>query len=399
MRHEKEENYKQNYSIEPSRSYFSKNPGGKIEPSSFNSNLKSNAIYFYWYVYKKSLESDEILNKLKLPEFYTIKFNSETNLKEPKEKALEKVEEWVLNTDNTKLSELQKLLKNIDLKKNGIINEIKGKTIAIKDLTEEDLKYIEEVFQLIKFDIVSENVNFYNFSTGQKIMISYFGILVKNYLNCLRKECKNKKAVVMIDEVETSFHPQWQKDFLYYLLKFIEELKLNDFYSHLILVTHSPFIISDLPKENIIFLDKDENGKCKVVDGLKEKKETFGANIHTLLSDSFFMEDGFIGKFAESKINEVINYLNNKKSKINTDEEAQKIINIIGEPIIKKELQRMLDSKRLKKVNNIDEKIKQLEYELEILKKHQSQNIKNELLDRGKREYFTKKKDGKNNNN
>jgi len=111
------------------------------------------------------------------------------------------------------------------------------------------------------------------------------------------------------------------------------------------------------------------------------------------------MENGLIGKFAENKINQVIKYLNRDESEIKTDEEAQRIINIIGEPILKKELQRMLDSKKLEKVNNIDEKIKLLEYELEILKRHQSKQIKNELLDRGKREYFLKKQDEKDNNN
>ena len=243
----------------------------------------------------------------------------------------------------------------------------------------------------------SENgMSFLNLCTGQKILISYFGLLLKYFIS---KKEKFDNSIVLIDEVEVYLHPEWQKKFIFYLITFIQEFGLDNFYSQLILATHSPFIISDLPKENIIFLDKDENGKCIVVDGLNEKKETFGANIHTLLSDSFFMEDGLIGEFAKSKIDDVIKYLNNEESKIKNDDEAQRIINIIGEPIIKKELQRMLDSKRLKKINNIDEKIKQLEYELEILKKYQSQNIKNELIDRGKKEYFLKKKDEKDNNN
>jgi len=165
---------------------------------------------------------------------------------------------------------------------------------------------------------------------------------------------KGDTIFMYFDEIINFFHPNWQKQFINIFIEFLQE-NYQEYNFHIILTTHSPFIISDLPKENIIFLDKDENGKCKVVDGLKEKKETFGANIHTLLSDSFFMENGFIGKFAESKINEVIKYLNNdEESEIKTDEKAQKIINIIGEPIIKKELQRMLDSKSLKKVNEIN---------------------------------------------
>jgi len=164
------------------------------------------------------------------------------------------------------------------------------------------------------------------------------------------KNNNKENLFIIFDEIENSFHPLWQKNFIYIIINFIKKIKdINKI--NLIFLSHSPFIISDLPKENIIFLDKDENGKCKVIDGLNEKKETFGANIHTLLSDSFFMEDGLIGKFAENKINEVIKYLNEETSEIKTDEEAQKIINIIGEPILKKELQRMLDSKKLEKIN------------------------------------------------
>ena len=117
---------------------------------------------------------------------------------------------------------------------------------------------------------------------------------------------------------------------------------------HLIITSHSPFILSDIPKENIIFM-KDGKNVSKDIE-----IDTFGANIHTLLTHAFFMEDGLIGDFAEEQINEVIKYLNNEDSEINTDKQAQKIINIIGEPIIKKELQRKLDSKRLKKTNEID---------------------------------------------
>ncbi|WP_244939593.1 hypothetical protein [Caminibacter pacificus] len=98
--------------------------------------------------------------------------------------------------------------------------------------------------------------------------------------------------------------------------------------------------------------------------------ETFGANIHTLLTHGFFMEDGLMGGYAKSKIDEVIKYLNNEESKIASDEEAQKIINIIGEPIIKKELQRKLDSKKLNKINEIEEKITILKERLEILRKN-----------------------------
>ena len=66
------------------------------------------------------------------------------------------------------------------------------------------------------------------------------------------------------------------------------------------------------------------------------------------------MEDGLMGEFAKSKIDDVINYLHDRESTIKSDDEAQKLIHIIGEPIVKNQLQRMLDSRRLKKVDRID---------------------------------------------
>ena len=84
------------------------------------------------------------------------------------------------------------------------------------------------------------------------------------------------------------------------------------------------------------------------------------------------MQDGLMGEFAKSKIEDVINYLNDKESTINSNDEAQKLLNIIGEPIIKNQLQRMLDSKRLSKIDKIDlieKQIKELQEDLKKVKR------------------------------
>jgi len=105
------------------------------------------------------------------------------------------------------------------------------------------------------------------------------------------------------------------------------------------------------------------------------------------------MEDGLMGAFAKGKIDEVIDYLNGKDTKIKDDDEAQKLVNIIGEPIVKNQLQRMLDSKRLSKIDAINEKIKNMSYELEILKEHQTKIVQDELRNRGKKQYKQRLKD------
>ncbi len=230
-----------------------------------------------------------------------------------------------------------------------------------------------EYLELIRLNKDKERIDL---SSGEQIILMYLYAI------------QFQKGIFLIDEIDLYLHPEWQKFFLSFIFK-------NTDIKHLVITTHSPFILSDIPKQNIIFLDKDkdENGKCKVVDGLKEKKQTFGANIHTLLSDSFFMEDGLMGAFAKGKIDEVIDYLNGKDTKIKDDDEAQKLVNIIGEPIVKNQLQRMLDSKRLSKIDAINEKIKNMSYELEILKEHQTKIVQDELRNRGKKQYKQRLKD------
>ena len=172
-----------------------------------------------------------------------------------------------------------------------------------------------------------------------------------------------------IDEGESFLHPNWQKKYLSYIVQFIKD-NFPDRKIHVILTTHSPFLLSDIPKQNIIFLDKDEKGNCKVVNGLKEKKQTFGANIHTLLSDSFFMEDGLMGEFAKSKIDGVIKLLN--KDKLNEEEikHCEQIISIIGEPIVKNQLERMLSNKKISYLaKDTREEIEFLKHRIDLLSK------------------------------
>ena len=100
-----------------------------------------------------------------------------------------------------------------------------------------------------------------------------------------------------------------------------------------------------MPKENVIFLEKDkETGLCKNATKDIDIK-TFGANIHTLLSNGFFMSDGLMGEFAKSKISDVIELL--KKEQLSEDEikDCKHIISIIGEPILQKTLEHQLNEK------------------------------------------------------
>ncbi|AOO65736.1 AAA family ATPase [Sulfurospirillum halorespirans] len=207
--------------------------------------------------------------------------------------------------------------------------------------------YIDKYSDFFEFDFFDEkNRQYSSLSHGEKTL---FGQLLNIYYHS--EKSKNDNFLFLFDEPEIALHPNWQKSYIQELSTLTQKLEKN---YHFIFASHSPFLLSDIPKENVIFLEKDKDGRSKNV--TKETKiETFGANIHTLLSHGFFMKDGLIGEFAKEKINKAITILN-KQGKLSKSSLAycEQIISIIGEPILKRQLQRMLDSKRLYKMDEID---------------------------------------------
>lgn len=74
-------------------------------------------------------------------------------------------------------------------------------------------------------------------------------------------------------------------------------------------------------------LDKEDNHTF--VD--EKNKETFGTNIFELYRDSFFLNDGLMGKLAEKKITEIVQDIENRR---NLDNLPLRI-SMIGDPQIR----------------------------------------------------------------
>jgi len=190
------------------------------------------------------------------------------------------------------------------------------KKIEINSSDYNKLFEFQNFSDVIKLEFLSDDCKTIRFSAGEKTVFFY---IVRIYKMLQEIKATEKITILLWDEIELYLHPLWQKRILNIIINFIYIEKLETLL-HIIVTSHSPFLLSDIPKQNIIFLDtyKEEDnevkignqkvGNCKVVDGLKDKKQTFGANIHTLLSDSFFMEDGLMGEFAKGKINEIIDF-------------------------------------------------------------------------------------------
>ena len=149
---------------------------------------------------------------------------------------------------------------------------------------------------------------------------------------------------IILDEAENGLHPLWQKELFNLIIKLLENFK--DLKFLLILTSHSPFIISDIPNENIIFL---KDGKQVYPD-----INTFGANIHTLLANAFFMNNGLMGNFAKEKIDSIIKILDKPRLDDEEIKSCENIISLIGEPILKTKLRQMLNNARIRRIDEID---------------------------------------------
>lgn len=105
---------------------------------------------------------------------------------------------------------------------------------------------------------------------------------------------------VIMEEVELYFHPAYQKQYVNYLVEQIRRSGIKQVKGiNICFVTHSPFILSDIRRSELLCL---EDGSQKSSVGFP----TFGANIHEMLRNPFFMTKGNVGDFAQRIINRII---------------------------------------------------------------------------------------------
>ena len=212
---------------------------------------------------------------------------------------------------------------------------------------------------ILQLEDDKKEIEFEDLSSGEKQLIYSVNTLVYHINNIdsvikRRSKIKYKAVNIILDEIELYFHPEFQRKFINRVIENFARLKLNTLDAiNIICVTHSPFILSDIPNSNIMFLEVDKLEKFVIQ--RKNKRQTFAANIHELLSDGFFMEYTK-GDFAISKINEILNFYSEVKETNQEDiafrdlrdlyltkrEGFISIIEIVGEEYIKKVLQNHL---------------------------------------------------------
>lgn len=158
-----------------------------------------------------------------------------------------------------------------------------------------------------------------------------------------------KNFNIFFDEAEIYYHPEYQRKLIRNIIKLLNRCDLKIDGLNISLVTHSPFILSDISGNSILAL---EDGTVS-----KELNDTLGANIYDLLENQFFMSST-IGEMSNLYIDKIINDCNEKDI---LDEQTYnlyiKFITLLGDSYIKNILEKKLNQKRSK--NDIQ---KQIEY-------------------------------------
>ena len=92
-------------------------------------------------------------------------------------------------------------------------------------------------------------------------------------------------------------------------------------------------MLSDIPQSNVLYL---EDGH--VVDK-SYMQNPFAANVNDILRQSFFLKNGFMGEFAKQKVLKVLDDYKKKKLDAN---EANELVELIGEPLLKDRLSEVM---------------------------------------------------------
>lgn len=129
------------------------------------------------------------------------------------------------------------------------------------------------------------DIPFYKLSSGERQFLFMMSSIIYHVMN-IKSVPTSRVAYrylnIVLDEVEMCFHPEYQRTFIYNLLNAIERLHLNTYCSfNIIITTHSPFLLSDIPQSNVLYM---ENGE--VVDKSK-MQNPFAANVNDILYQSF----------------------------------------------------------------------------------------------------------------
>lgn len=209
------------------------------------------------------------------------------------------------------------------------------KLVKFYDKTE--IEQVREVYPL--------KIEFTNLSSGELQFIKHFS-KINQAINIATLNSNTENVILLLDEPDRFFHPEWSRKYINTLVNLLNNISFDkSFKFQVILTTHSPFMISDIPKNYITCIDvikEKENDMARRL----VSKANFGlmSNFYDLIKNNFFIKYP-IGDFARK----IFDDLKQDIDSLHINNDKLKSINIrislIDDPLIKMKLKEYLEKK------------------------------------------------------
>lgn len=196
------------------------------------------------------------------------------------------------------------------------------------------------------------NFNWRTMSSGERAFLDLFA-RVDHAVSIIDRKISSSNnfrtpdyLYLFFDEGEVGFHLQWQKEYVNILMDILPRIvRLKNVEKQpkmqLIFTTHSPISLSDIPRYNTVYLARNEKGQMHVISENDSPKYSFGANVHEIMYDAFYLKDGFTGNFSKSIIDELFQWLNGEKENVRalSASYVKKVIGLVDDPILRIKLE------------------------------------------------------------
>jgi len=210
------------------------------------------------------------------------------------------------STDNEAASKqitdfIDELIYERDIRSSEAYNELRNSlNDTLKNLNlEVEFSSLDKNKEIYFRNAQSERIKLKELSGGEKEVITkIFPLYISNI----------KDSVILIDEPESSLHPNWQNEIVNL---YLEVAKRNN--NQIIITTHSPHIVSAVKREYLKILQKEN----KIINVIDSSVKTYGKRIDEILIE-IFRVNGLRTPIIEQKINKLTELLN--RNKYNTDE-------------------------------------------------------------------------------
>lgn len=174
------------------------------------------------------------------------------------------------------------------------------------------------------------DINWLGISSGHKAYLNIFASIFHEL-----KNTRTPNILLCVDEGDLYLHPKWQIEFFDKLVTVLP--KIYNGKIQIILTSHSPFLLSDLPKQCITIIDN-----AKIIDGVTLKRNTLGGNLYNLYSEPFFLGNKKTSDFAYKKIKSAIDMIESGNVKQKDRDAILKLNSLIGDEVIEFHINKQL---------------------------------------------------------